>query len=688
MDEKLNNKKELQPSLYSSFLSKLIEKSCLRVVLWGTYLVLFTPLIISGKFFFPFVSPKSLYFMALVEIIFAAYLLLAISSPKYRPKFNILLVAIILFVAISILATVFGADFSRSFWSKHERMGGLLMLFHLLAFFVVTSSVFRRKDWLRVFEISVMVAILVSILAILTERGTGPLVSSGFETRQGATLGNSSFLASYLLFNVFLALYLFLIKVKNETKIFFGSSFIFITLALFLSTGRAATLSFIAGLILLFFLKLIFYEKGKLRMVGILLLTLFLLGGVGMILSAVQPEENIIQRVMIEKFSVGLSKDRILVWGIGWKGWLEKPWLGWGPENFNLVFSSHFESRIFISEIYGADIWYDRAHNVVVDTLVATGILGFLSYLGIFASVLYILWKRYLFQRIDFLTAGLLSVILFSYFLQNLTVFDMVSSFMMFFLVLGFVGSIVSKRDSDLEEKTSSFKPWIIPIILILFILSFFYFTIQPLRSNYYLIRAFRTPDITERISLYKKSLEISPLGKYQVRETIASRELGKYSQREIVESMPVEIQKQELNFISKELEKNIEESPLLFSSYLVLGKVYNTYGRIDSSKFTRAQEVLEKAIEVSPDNQQGYWALTQTKLFQGKFDEAILLSEKAVELEPKVERSNLILVEIAAIIRNLTGNYDLLEEKVRVALEINPSWATNIQMILERRQP
>ncbi len=689
MDEKLKEKKELGSSLYSVFLSRLIEKSCLRVVLWGTCLALFTPLIISGKFFFPFVGPKSLYFMALVEIVFVAYLLLAISSPKYRPKFNILLIAIILFVAISILSTVFGASPGKSFWSKYERMGGLLMWFHLFAFFVATSSVFKKRDWLKVFEISVMVAVLVSILAILTDRGMGPLVSAGFQTRQGSTLGNSSFLAAYLLFNVFLALYLFLIKIKKETKIFFGLSFAFLALALSLSTGRASILAFVSGIALLFFLKLIFCEKGKLRLAGILLLIIFSVGGMSIIFSYLEAEENIIQRVMTERFSVGIGKDRLLVWGIGLKGWQEKPWLGWGPENFNLVFTKHFESCIFLPG-YGTDIWYDRAHNIVVDTLVATGILGFLSYLGIFASVLYVLWKRYLSQKVEFITAGLFSVILFSYFLQNLTVFDMVSSLMMFFLILGFAGSIASKRESSLvssEEKTFSFKPWIIPIILALFIPSFFYFIIQPLRSNTYLIKAFQTPNLTERISLYKKNLEISPLGKYQARETIANREIGKYSQREVAESIPLEIQKQELDFISKELEKSIEESPLLFSSYLALGKVYNAYGRIDPSKLTRAQEVLEKAVEVSPGNQQGYWILTQTNLFQGKFDEAILAAKKAVELEPGVERSSLMLIEVAAIIKSITGNGDLLEREVEAALKINPSWAADIQLILERRK-
>ncbi|PIZ89635.1 MAG: hypothetical protein COX89_00520, partial [Candidatus Nealsonbacteria bacterium CG_4_10_14_0_2_um_filter_37_10] len=59
---------------------------CLNIIRWGIYLALFTPLIMSAKFFFPFVGPKSLYFMGLVEIIFFAWLILIIYSPQYRPR--------------------------------------------------------------------------------------------------------------------------------------------------------------------------------------------------------------------------------------------------------------------------------------------------------------------------------------------------------------------------------------------------------------------------------------------------------------------------------------------------------------------------------------------------------------------------------------------------------------------------
>ena len=681
-----------------------IKSVCLKIIHWGTYLLMFTPLMISGKFFFPFVGPKSLYFFGLVEIIVAAYAILAIFHPEYRPRLNILLVAISAFIGISVLASVFGPDLLNSFWSKHERMTGLLMWFHLLAIFIATVSVFRKEDWFKVFEVSLIAASVASALSLLPRVGVTILKDMNFMARGGATLGNSSFLATYLLFNVFIALYLFLVSLKSKTeekinewfsflgigwglKIFSGAVFLLLAVALIFSTGRASIISFLAGIVLLFLLRIIFCEKGKLKIAGILLLIIISVGGSMMAFYVIQPGNNEVKKVINEKFEIELiSKDRIVVWGVGWRGLQERPLLGWGKENYSIVFAKYFDSRIFLPE-YGSDIWYDRAHNIVVDTLVTTGILGLIAYLGIFISVLYILWKGFLSQKIEFITAGIFSVMLFSYFLQNLTVFDMASSLMMFFLVLGFVTSISlsdKERPAREEHKNLFPKPLLPLIVLVIFIFSFFNFVIRPAMSSNYLIKGLRDQNSKERVSFFKKSLETSPLGRYQIKE-VFDRYANMYVNEESSKMVPVEHQKAELEFIPQELEKTIKESPLYYSSYLKLGKIYGIYARpgLDPSKKDRAEEVLKRAIEIAPNNQQGYWYLTQIKIFQGEFDEAIEIAEKAIELEPRVQQSHMIMIETAKIIGNVTGDYTTAIEKANRAISIDPSWATSIQQIL-----
>ena len=215
-------------------------------------------------------------------------------------------------------------------------------------------------------------------------------------------------------------------------------------------------------------------------------------------------------------------------------------------------------------------------------------------------------------------------------------------------------------------------------LILIPFSLSFSKFIIQPLKTDYYVIVALqKEPASKEKIDIYKKTLETSPLGKYQIREFFAQRTLESIrAEKEI----PGENFRPELDFISAELEKGIKESPLDFRSYLRLGQIYNSYILIDPAKISQAEEVLEKAIEVSPTNQQGYWTLAQTKLYQGEFETAFSLTEKALTLEPNLPQSHFIVIQIAKFM----GDEDLVQRKAQEAIEINPDWEADIKKILE----
>jgi O-antigen ligase len=685
-EKKERKEKGLQPPHRPhATLVQPLERFCLNVIRFGTYLALFTPLIVGGKYFFPFVGPKSIYFMGLVEIIFAAYLILLFLKPEYRPRLNILLIAIILFVAILILSSVFGEDFSRSFWSKYERMTGLLMWFHLLAFFVVLSSAFKKKEeWLKIFGVSVFAAVLISIMALFTKIDVNILGALGASSRGGATIGNSSFLGTYLLFNVFLVFYL-LLKSTGGLRIYSGISLVIISLSLFLSDARAAIFSVLGGAILLFLFWVSITKRGKLRVFGISLLLIFIIGALILVYFVFQPDSSIYQKLVQMA-----TKSRIAVWQGAWKGFLDHPWFGWGPENFELVFTKYFHPSLFLQE-YGGEVWFDRAHNIFFDTIVASGIIGLIGYLGIFISAFYLLWKKFLKQKIGFWSAGIFSVILISYSVQNLTVFDMVNSYLMFFLILGFIGSIASRKEETMpsttrippsqnisQRKINSLNPLVAIIILIFFGFSFFYFVIQPIRTDAYVIEALRSLNPTERVSSYKKTLETSPVGKYQIREIFADSAIS-FPQTEAAKEVTLEDFKKELDFVAEELEKSIKESPLDFRAHLKLGQVYNTYTQVNLPKIAEAEEVLIRTIELSPTNQQAYWSLAQTRLFQREFDQALSLAEKAVELEPRVAKSHFILVQIVIF----KGDRNLAQEKAKEAIEIDPSWKPELEEIL-----
>jgi tetratricopeptide (TPR) repeat protein len=214
-------------------------------------------------------------------------------------------------------------------------------------------------------------------------------------------------------------------------------------------------------------------------------------------------------------------------------------------------------------------------------------------------------------------------------------------------------------------------------ILSILLFFSLFEFVIKPLKTDSYVIKSLQAQNSKERVSLYKKTLSFSSVGRYQVAEQLADLTLTARS--ELGKTVSPEDYKAEVDFISEELEKNINESPLNARGYLKLGQIYNAYVSIDPQKLSQAEMVLRRAIELSPKNQQIYWELVQTKLYQGELNEAFSLAEKTLEFEPKRGEAHLIVIQVAKIM----GNDELANKKAEEAIRINPSLEPKIKEII-----
>jgi len=648
------------------------EFICLFIIRWAVYLMLLTPLIVSTRFFFPFVGPKGLYLMGLIEVAFFSWLVLAIHYPQYRPKKNILLLCLSAFLAVLILATIFGADPSRSFWSKFERMSGLLMWLHLFGLFLVLTTSFRgKKDWQRLLSISVGIAVLISFVFFIGKADIKNLPIA----RNGSTLGNSSFLATYLLFNLYFAIYLFFDSWRDKKEKIFNLSLllpaiILMVMALIMSGGEAATIAFFGGLGLIGLLWLAFEIKKKsLRTIGrILLISSIMIFLISIVLLCIP--DSIIQQKLIDV----RGKARPLLWQMASKGFLERPILGWGPQNFAFVFNKNFDPCFFLGEC-GGETRFDQSHNIIFDNLVDTGILGLVAYLSIFFSSFWILWKAYFKKRIIFWTAAIPTALLVAHFTQNLTVFDMPASFLMLFLTLGLI-SVSTESKEQSSAKISAFDPrtsMTALIVLILFFFCFSNFVIKPAKVGTGLIKVATAKSMEEKMLAYKQTLDSSPTGRYQAR-TYLALDLINNSQKEKHRSQ------EEFDLMAQELEKSIKSSPLDYYSYLTLGKLYNLYTIIfEQNKVARAEEILEIAVKLSPTKQNAYWELSKSKAMLGKNEEAIILAERAVELEPRVPYSHFHLINLIKI----AGNHDLALEKAKEAIEIFPEIEPQLKTLL-----
>lgn len=642
-----------------------LEKACLFIITWGTYLVLFTPLLINTQFFFPFVAPKTIFFRIIVEIILLAYLFLVLADRRYRPRINTLTIALTVFLGIFILASFTGINLHRSFWSTNERMTGIFTMLHLFAFFLILTSTFKeRKEWERALGVSIIVGVILSIHILL---------GSQVSTRGGGTIGNTSFMAAYLLFDIFFAVILFFAK-RGFWQIFSGVSLAVMFPVLFTSSARGAVFSFWGGLFLLGLGFLIFSRKLALKRLAlaiVLALVIFVIFSVIIQPSFVKDEVVTILKEMSSRFAV---------WETGWKGFLERPIQGWGPENFIVVFTKYFNPCMFSS--CGGEIWFDRVHNIVLDTLVTTGLVGLLSYLAIFGVAIYGLLRlipKIQERRHIFFPLGLI-VLLLVYFFQNLFVFDMINTYLVFFLTLGFIGFLtqhqpVEEKEVKIKRVNSVFGSLIVIVTIFVLWLG----NIQPLIANHYLIKTVGTQDVEQLSPLFQKSLS-SWMEKYESREYFARKIMGAADSS--IEGKNREVIRAAFDLAEIEMEKSVKENPLDFRPRLFLGQLYLQCYRFtsDPEKLTDAQQTLEESIQLSPTNQQGYWNLAEVKFTEGKIDETIGLFKKAIALEPGVGQSHWYL----AMAYKIAGQNQLAKEELVKTEELGYDWHNNLERLKE----
>lgn len=156
--------------------------------------------------------------------------------------------------------------------------------------------------------------------------------------------------------------------------------------------------------------------------------------------------ENIPEsRVLQISLSDSSAQTRFWVWQEAWQGFLERPILGWGPENFTPVFDKFFNPNFYVPG-QNSETWFDRAHSVYFDYLAETGILGLLSYLGMFFMFYWEFIKKAHKRTaaeekhsVAFsVEKGLIFALPVAYLIQGIAIFDVFPMYISLFLFLAF----------------------------------------------------------------------------------------------------------------------------------------------------------------------------------------------------------------------------------------------------------
>ena len=327
---------------------------------------------------------------------------------------------------------------------------------------------------------------------------------------------------------------------------------------------------------------------------------------------------------------------------------------------------------MLFSPEYGDRQWFDRAHNIILDLGTTSGLIGLLSYLSIFLIALTYLWGNYC-RGQETLLSLLTAVILIAYFLQNLFVFDMVSSYLLFFLVLSFVVFLRNLNQKTIKSTPANkyapghFRPALAILLIILMFFVMFKTNLQPVRAAHYLYQAQERYKYSyeQILSFYQQAIKISSLGREESRESLANFMMSlKPDQIQYLDKTKL---KEGFELAIEEMKKAVADNPNDFRFYLILGRLYNQAFQFNPDYALEAEKVLIRGFELSPKNQQVYWELAQAKLFQQKINETIALMQAAISLNPEVAVAHHYL----GLVYKITNQPKKAIEELEKALEL-----------------
>lgn len=661
-------------------------KYFLYVLKAGIFILPIVSLIVTSSLFFPFITGKNFFFRIVVEILFFIWVIVAVSDKRYRPSRSPVLLALSATLLILVLATIFGVNSYRSFWSNYERMEGLIGHIHLFAYFLIVSSVMKKaSDWKRFFYILLAVSVVVSVYGYLQ-------LAHIFAIHQGtdrldATLGNATYLAIFIVFHLFF-IFLFLINNQNRWFKYFLIFLFFFELAiLYYSATRGAFLGLLFG-IAVFSAIMIFLAGRKGKYFGIAaIIALIILSGVFFM---VKDSKFIKQSPMFSRIAelfitdantsdYQVSRARFTIWNVAFNGFKEQPVLGWGPENFNVVFNKYYQPKL-----YRQEPWFDRTHNIFLDWLISSGIIGFLAYLSIFASALYMVWKNAkhvsIGQKNNFnsdlisnndikhrrMEAAGFTALFAAYGFHNLFVFDNLISYYLFFTVLAYIhyrflhnghlynGHQVQGNQMSVINEFGIWQYFIITSVFIITVFSLYFVNLKPIMEGKELIRAMvgarSGANVNEVLNSFSKAISYGTFGSAEAREQLSAYA----SQTTMDNSISEDDKKKSLNLAIEEFKKQIEKAPNDARYYLFLGALYKRTGMLQD-----AMQALTKAKELSPQKQQIDFEMADIFLAGGELNIAFDILKKAYDSAPGYREA----VNNLAIISILSNKPDYADE-------------------------
>ena len=607
------------------------------VVYAGIFAVPFVVLIVSTSMFFPFITGKNFAFRIIVEIALAAWVILALYEPQYRPRFSWIAFFGFGLLVVMFFANLFGEYAPKSFWSNFERMDGYVTLVHFYIYFLMVGTMLTtEKLWNRFFNTTIVAALLVAFYGFAQLAGQIDISQGGW--RITSTLGNSTYMAVYMLFHVFITAWMFMKARSKWARYGYLAIGLLFAFLLIRTATRGTTLGLIGGgLLSLLYIAIFSRGHKRIRRLAIGgLIALVLTVGVFVTAKDTAFVEN--SPVLSRFASISLSEGdvRFMIWGIAWEGVKERPILGWGQANFNYVFNEHYDPRL-----YNAESWYDRVHNIVLDWLIAGGILGAFFYFGILGSALFYFVIRPLSRRwrrsdsndsseFTVVEQGLLLGLLAAYVFHNLFVFDNLISYVFFAVILAVIHSRVAVEIPKLANFTVNkdvVTTMVTPVVLVITVVTVYFVNVPSMKTAKGIIDAIKLRNQPElMLTEFQSALDReAPVGRQETVEQMAQNISPLALNQNISDLEKAKLYQQ----VEISYQEMIEKKPGDARLHMLFGSFYRFINQPE-----KALEQFKIALELSPRKQTILYGIGFSHIQASQYETALPYFKEAYELE------------------------------------------------------
>ncbi len=654
----------------------------LRVVEYLSYvLAIIVPLTWNMHNRHPFVPAKSLWIAGTVSVMLF-FMVWAFVTKKITVKITWLHAAIVGYFMVILVSGILGIDPVNSLFGDFSRGISVMLVGFLSLFAAFFSEIVRRKQVAlrRIMIVSFWTGMVVSLMAFLGQHAFNVGWKVINASWNGSTIGNSSFLGAYLLLVLFFGFYLLVTAEGWKKKMGWAGGIVATVIGPTLFnfqiltgnsafgevlknpvqlTGEAqgAVLGILVGLFVAGCAWLIMSRSRIRKIIGTGMMVAALIAGIGLTVTAVTPGTRLYDSITQVK-----TQSRFVYWDVAWKGFLDKPVLGWGFQNYSYVYQHHFDPIVFAVG-YGRESWTDSAHSVIFEHLANTGIIGTIAYLLVYVSAVVSLVMAY---RSDqsrenrwfvAIAAGLLA----GYLVQNLFVFDHPAVLFVFFMWLG----LVMGRIPSLAEwgffKISPGRRWIETVIIIASLgLSGFLvaeFAILPAREASAWMTIASDLPVDEHPALRERLQDMSLMG--TINDTIET-DSGFYGPIRNAVTTANQQQRvvlaQEALSIVNDLGKQIKKQPHNPRAYYIAAKYLNLLSTMTTEKDERtillsnARSYSARAIAINPRHPYFWIEAAYTELLDNQPQAAVTFVQKSFDInraDQEIYENALRLIEI-----------------------------------------